>query len=49
MAETKLDWSHNSVAGLSPAVDVMQDTPAGWDWRVIVAFTVFGIVLLYFL
>ena len=33
---------------LSLTLDVVQDHPAAWDWRLIFAFIVVGVVSLYF-
>lgn len=32
---------------VAPTTDVVQDYPAGWDWRLVIGFVVLGIAALY--
>jgi len=36
-----------SSGAFSPVLDSVQDHPAAWDWRLIVAFVALGIAALY--
>ncbi|HRX80357.1 MAG: hypothetical protein H6821_01320 [Planctomycetaceae bacterium] len=38
----------NSCIG-APTTDVAQDWPAAWDWRLLVAYLVAGVLTLYYL
>lgn len=44
---TWLDPSNSCIG--APTTDVAQDSPAAWDWRLLVAYVGAGLLALYYL